>query len=346
MHVNSAAPAELAPATENPGIHVALLGECDPLQWEAALLMGEAKHDELRELAKTSHGHGSESSYRLGIGLARLDGARDRFDDLALEFAVNLDADRPIWLDQSGGMLQKEIVEDQVQVESLCFEKIIETTIKLESLWPVSLNLSGVQVADEAGLELLNESLGSRIQRDLVTRIIAGPFIEQLVTDLIANKTVFPSQKWVFAFHYLRLVGDAASFAAIARNFEEKGGTAPAYRDLVGNARVVPEVVDDASGRFMAGAKMSDVNVDFAQRILRSPQLASASSKVVVVDFSKTRDGALPDVISLAAFAKVIEGKGYEVNFINVNEVLAMVLLCGGVNPVAIASAVEKNPQM
>lgn len=326
--------AELQPSSENPSILVSVLGECDQLQWDSALLLGDEKMDDLRELVRSSHANGTESSYQLGLGLARLDGNKQLFEDLAVEYAVNLGVNPPTWIEQHGAPVGAAAQEDLVDVSSLSFESIIETTIKLESPWPVAISFAKATGGDEAGIELFNESLTSRIQRSLPTRIRqGGDFIDSLLDELRGGAVTSSSPRWNFAFTYLRFMGDAETYDALAAGLSKNGGEAPPYESIGDQASSAPEKKSNDEGRFPSGERLSSLNLEFAQRILNSPRVQEKGAKqaVIVVDCAKLRTGAISDMFHLSAFVNHLQKTGCELRLENVNEVVCVIMRALGV---------------
>jgi hypothetical protein len=143
------------------------------------------------------------------------------------------------------------------------------------------------------------------------------------------------SPRWSFAFTYLRFIGDAETYAALAVGLRKNGGEAPVYESIGDQASSVPEKKPSDEGRFASGERLSSLNLEFAQRILSSPRVQNkgVDRAVIIVDCAKLRTGAITEMFQLSAFIGHLRKSGCELRFENVNEVVSVIMRALGVAP-------------
>lgn len=327
-------PEKMLPSMESPHILVARLGATDQLRWDAAVMLGSGRMDELRAYIKDSQGHGSESSYSLGIGMARLDGDKESFDELAVEFAVNLGVNPPTWIEQHSRVIKTEVDINQIGVNSLEIESIVDATIKMESPWPIRLDFSKVTAFNMMGLELFNESMGSRLDRKLRTFVVGGNDLLNTLSDYVSVNPLSESKAaWGFIFLYLKLTNQPDVFDKNAKKYLALGGDQMVFENLAEKIEEKPEVKIENRG-VPLGDKLSALNQEFARKILKSAGFEKFASGEypVVIDFAQTRIASLVDIIPLSGFMVEMSSQNVRLEFANVNEIILGILRAIGVN--------------
>lgn len=321
-------------SADSPHIFVGYLGEVDRISWNASLMLGAGRMDDLRNFIQEVRGQGSEVAYQLSLGLARLDGDKEIFEDLAVEYAVNLGVNPPNWIEQHNKIAKSENEDHLIQVGDLTFEASIAVTIQMESPWPARIDLSGVKRFEEQGFELFNESMASRKDRNLKTKIKNGESLaEEILEHVKKHSLVECKNAWDFLFMYYKLSGKKDLFEMASALFQKEGGKKIEYVDL-SERDDAPEVRKIASSGVPVGDKLANLTQDFAKKSLK---IASSDSNVVindriVFDFAYVRTGALNDIGSLSAFLSEIGAGGAKVHFANVNEIILGILCALGVD--------------
>lgn len=321
---------------ELPGISAVEIGATDRVLWDGARLFGDGRMDEYRSYLKKLREVQTDSAYAINFGMLRIDGDKEAFEDLAVEYAVNLGKSPPTWLEAHTVKDKNAGQTSIVRVKSLTAENIVETTISLESPWPTVIDLSEVSKVDNTGIELYNDCLVERIARKDKTRIINGEkllrgFVEKVKTGKVSENAAI----WAFCFSYFRIVGDKASFDTMAAEYTAKGGAAQVWSD---ESWTDDRTVDDklASG-FTAGKTLSAVNVDFANRLVREGLVQQAVKKgePIVVDFTNMKGGSIFDMAHVNAFLKTLLEHNAKVSFVNVNEIVLSLMRIIGVDKFA-----------
>jgi ABC-type transporter Mla MlaB component len=313
-----------------PGIKVLELGHIDRLMWEANILFSMGRTEEIRTLAKTAQEKGHEMGYELSMALLRIDGNKQDFEDMAVEYAVQTGNSPPVWLDIHEFKKPAESAPKRVEIKvsSLLAENIIETTIKMESPWPLSLDFSEVTKLDAPGLDIFQESLAGRISRDEATKIKGIERILKNVTDRIKAAPAEGNKGlWAFCFNVLRLTGARTQFDDLAGDYVEKTGEdLPIWKDLREEDEINPPQAAQAAVTmgYDVGDSLSKV----------SPALLSSLSTVAEfkeaklngdsfhIDFSNVRRWTVNDMAHVVLLLQQAAKEKIRLDFININEML------------------------
>lgn len=330
----SVMPDKMLPSADSPHILVGKLGISDQLYWDAAVMLGLGRMDELRSYIKEIHGHGSESSYSLGIGMSRLDGDKVTFDDLAVEFAVNLGVNPPNWMEQHSKAVKTEIDMNAIVVSSLVHDTIVDTTIKMESPWPIRLDLSKVADFSSIGLELFNESMNSRLDRKLKTIVTGGDDIFAKIHEFAkANSLQISKSAWMYMLSFLKLTNKSEIFSQVALEYMNAGGQQVTFENLAHKVEEKSEVKLQPRG-IPLGDKLASLNQDLAQRIIKTAGFEKhiGTGLPIVIDLTLTKVASLIDINCLIAFFNEFSGAEVKFHFANVNEIILGILRAIGVN--------------
>jgi anti-anti-sigma regulatory factor len=318
---------------EIPGISTAEIGVTDRVLWDGARLFGDSRTDEFRSYIRKIRDTQTDSGYAMGFGMLRIDGDKDGFEDLAVEYAVNLGKSPPTWL-ESHTAKEKQVDQTAiVRVKTLTQDTIIATTISLESPWPTVIDLAEVTKVDSTGIDLFNDCLSERIARKDKTRIINGEKLIRGFRDLLkTGKHNEHPLTWAFCFTYYKVLGEQAAFDGLIADYMAKGGPAIKWSDESWkDDRTID--VKIANG-FTAGKTLSAVNIEFANRLIREGILGEAAKKnePITVDFSSMKSGSIFDMAHINAFLKACMDHNAKLNFINVNEIIFSILKIIGVD--------------
>jgi anti-anti-sigma regulatory factor len=316
-----------------PGITSVELGTTDRCQWDAACLFGAGRLDEMATYLERAREANNESAYHLTFGMLRLSGLQAEFENVAVEYAVNVGNSPPNWLEAHTLRQQAVGKVGEVIVRSLTQETIVEVTIKMELPWPCVIDLENVTKIDPLGLELFNDCLAQRLGRGDKTKIVKADKLVRGFMETVRQGTVKQNQaKWDFCFMYLRTRGDQQPYAELADLYKKAGGMPSVWRD--NSWRDERDEAAKVQGGFTAGEGLADLNAAFADRLIREG-LASAAAKSrqpIRVDFTKTRAGSLLDMTSVHAFVSKLLQEKVSIQFVNVNEIHAAILRMMGVD--------------
>jgi hypothetical protein len=324
---------QISQSADSPHIFVGHLGDVDRVCWNAALMLGAGRMDDLRNFIQEVRGQGSEVAYQLSLGLARLDGDKELFEDLAVEYAVNLGVNPPNWIEQHNKVAKSENQDQIIQVGDLTFEAAIEVTIKMESPWPARIDMSEVKKFEEQGLELFNESMSSRSDRNLRTKIKNGDNLAGEIFEHVKKHSLIECKNaWDFLFMYYKLTGQKTSFETAASVFQKEGGKKLEFTDL-SEKDDAPEVRKTASAGIPVGDKLANLNQDFAKKSLKmaASEKDIISDSRILFDFAYVRTASLTDIDSLSSFLTEMDAASAKVHFANVNEIVLGTLNALGV---------------
>lgn len=329
MQTPIAASSRSISVTENaePGVRVAALGMIERGMWEGNILFGLGRHEEVRSLAKAAQEKGSQGGYALLLGLKRLEGDKQGFEDLAVEYAVQTGNSPPVWLDLHD---RKEIRAAPAHVTltilALTSETVIEATIKMESPWPIRLDLASASKWDAMGVAIFNESLSGRILREEKTILLnAEPLVARIVTKIKPQAIQDFEPVWQFCFNAMRLMGDRQGFEILAHEFLEKTGELPVWTDLSEREAEDPEPTrTSARPGIKAGDVLSVFTADFARQLAREADYAVAreTDDVLTMDLAHIVRWTLADMVGLSAFVKTVAADGVRLELVNINEIL------------------------
>jgi anti-anti-sigma regulatory factor len=324
----------LHPSLDSPNILISEMGVTDHLFWDAIFFLSSGRFDELVKFSIKALEKATESSYLLGLGVSRLEGKKEIFEDLAVEYAVNFGVNPPNWLDthsKSAVEINNDVI---IHASSLSSDTIIETTIKMETPWPIRIDLSDVLKYDNLGIDLFNESMNGRLQRKEKTVIFNGQnIIDMLIKKLNQEINLEMKAGWEFVFNYYKLTGKKLEFDSLMEQFVMVGGHLFDWDDLSEiDAVQINEKVK--SKGMLVGEKLSILNGDFAKKILKSPliQPLIKSGDPFIIDFAFTRSASLVDFISLSQFFKELSSSEITLHFFNVNEIIQSLFKIFGVD--------------
>lgn len=323
-----------APSQEAP-ISVVELGTCSKTAWEAFVLFGAGRMDELKTISRKAKESGSATGYSFLLGLARIEGEQGVFEDTAVDFAVQFGQSPPAWFD--GHTRKKDPNAGQIElvIESFSIDTIIEVTVKMESPRPLKIDLSRVSKVDAQGMDLFSEALSGRISRCEKTKIVNGDkLVESLIEKLSSVGGKPPKALWSFCFDYFRLNGMKARHDQAAVTYIGLGGTKPEWVDLS-----EPEADDKTATAFdgwQAGERIRSLSLTAAKTFLATPKGAEAKAAgMLQIDFSLTSAGSLTDAMEFMDVIRFFDQQKIRLSLVNVNEIfLAMFNALGLANMV------------
>lgn len=315
------------------GISAIEIGVTDRISWDGVMLFGNSRMDEFRAYLKKARETQSEPAYAMNFGMARIDGDKDEFEEMAVEYAVHTGKSPPNWLSSHTAKEKKTEQVAVIRVKSLTSETIIETTINLESPWPSVIDLADVTKVDPTGLELYNDCLNERISRNDKTKIINGEGLVKVFEQRLKTAKITESNSyWQFVFTYYKITGEKDKFDVAMSEFAMKGGTPVAWTDAQWKEN--RDVESQLVSGFTAGKALSQVNAGFADRLIREGIVAEAIKKgdPILVDFSSMDEGNIRDSTSVNDFVKKLHDEKVKMHFVNVNEIISAMLHIIGIN--------------
>lgn len=320
------------PDAGDPSIRVAEFGAIDRLLWDANILFSQGRIEEVRMMAKTAQEKGQTSGYDLSISLLRMDGDKEAFEDMAVEYAVQTGNSPPVWLNAHDKQEQARVAPKRVElkVTSLLMENIIETTIKMETPWPLTLDFSQVTKMDESGVDIFQESLSARISRQESTKI---ENIDKILNNVIAKIKLAAYEGheglWTFSFNCLRLLGNRSLFDELCGDFVEKTGEdLPLWSDLRDPDDINPEISETSTHPvlvgFDVGDSLSEVNLNLLKRLVTNSAFNTSrkSNTPFILNFSSIRRWTIVDMAGVLMLLRQAAKDGIRFEFVNLNEML------------------------
>lgn len=331
-----AAPASAGAAEyQETGVRVTAVGSCDRLWWDALMLYGDERMEDVRTLSRTNMEKGGRSSLLLALALARLDNNEAAFEDLAVQYAVDTDQSPPVWVVDKNA--KKEVpgrAPVTVPVRALTADDILEVTIKMESPFPIVLDLGGIAKVDTMGIDLFNESLMARQERNEETTLAnAERIMEKLSSQLRSTGANSQPGVWNCVFNLMLLTGNKEAFERLAQDYTAKTEKVVQWRDLKAAATTEEDKAPQILG-VPTGERLSQVNAAFMKTVLAHPQTKAAreAKEVLGIDFLATRFWSLSDASGVVAFLREAQREKLMVRLVNVNELLEALFRATGVH--------------
>lgn len=305
-----------------PSVRVTTMGSCSRSAWECFILFGAGRIDEFRTMAKKAKERNLHSGYTMLLGIARIDGDKSAFEDVAVDYAMQFGQSPPSWHEAHSRTNRTTESVIEVAVASFSSDTIIETVVKMDMPRPIRLDLSQVKQVDNAGMDLFNEALASRIARGLKTRIVNGDrFVDDLELRLGASTAKLAKASWEFCFSYYRINGLRQHFERAAKKYASLGGEPPQWQDLSEPAQD-PQASQAAGNGFMAPARLVGLDAAAARALLASEAGARARREgTLVVDMVNTTSGSIFNAMDAAEFFSQLRQAGVRVQLLNVNEI-------------------------
>lgn len=302
-------------------VKVTEMGTCSRSAWDCFILFGAGRQDEFRALAKKVKEKGLDSGYTMLIGLARLDGDKTAFEEIAVDYAVQFGQSPPSWHEAHTKKKNPNEGAIETHVESFSIDNIVEVTVKMEIHRPLILNLSKVLKVDAAGIELFNEALAGRQARGVKTRMYNGDrLVEELISKLSLVQGKPHKSLWEFCFAYLRMNGNQKLFTSAMAQYVSIGGEQTPWQDLSEPAE--EEETRAGTDQIHGPERLSGFNSTLADVFLKSAAgLKARESGRVTIDMERTSMGSLIDAIAMPAFIKVLTDAKLKVSLVNVNEI-------------------------
>lgn len=218
------------------GLRVTEHGAIDRFMWEANIFYGKGRIDEVRTLAKDSIEKGHDAGHMLQMALMRLEGDKQAFEDAAVEYAVQTGNSPPVWLDAH----EIKAIDDSAHksisltIQALTSDGIIETTIKMESPWPLTLDFSTLAKIDVMGLDIFHQALCERIKRGEETKLVGIARVLNYITPKLKEATSQSAMSlWEFCLNCYRLTGDRERFNEHAGEYAQRfDAPMPVWKDL------------------------------------------------------------------------------------------------------------------
>lgn len=303
----------------------------DRVMWEANILYGSGRIEEIRSTAKTLQEKGLEVGYELSIALLRLDGKKAAFEDMAVEYAVQTGSSPPVWLDAHDKLGKADAAPKRVlvNIQSLMAENIIETTIKMESPWPLTLDFAEVTKIDSIGLDIFQESLSGRIARAESTLLLNTEKLLASISQKIV-KADYPANAglWTFCFNAHRITGNRNAFDDLMGEFVEKTGEdMPVWKDLRDPEEVMKSKENAQKSAIMGfnlGESLSQVNKNLLKTVYESKQFKDAMQmgRSFCLDFSEVKRWTITDMGGVLGLVDQAKKDKVTLDLINLNEML------------------------
>lgn len=320
----------------DPQIKVIALGNCTRTVWDCLMHFGDGRVDTFKASVEAAKASNLEEGFMLAIGQARLDGNKEAFEDVAVEYATAFGNSPPDWIEAHTVVKKVKAQNTIIDVGNITEALAIETTIKMASPRAQVLDLSNTQKSDSAGLELFNDALQSRLDENSKTSVING---DRLVKHFLEKVRLIPSSQnpavWKFIFHYCRLNNLKELFDQASSAIALAGGDLPKWLDLSDHDNVTKEAEYEPLG-ILVGESLSTINAEFAHMCLKTPQgiLAVQEKRPLIFDMVKTKVGSLMDTAAVIGFSHVLQAEKIPVCVFNVNEIFIEMFKVMGINAV------------
>ena len=320
----------------DPQIKVIALGNCTRTVWDCLMHFGDGRVDTFKASVEAAKASNLEEGFMLAIGQARLDGNKEAFEDVAVEYATAFGNSPPDWIEAHTVVKKVKAQNTIIDVGNITEALAIETTIKMASPRAQVLDLSNTQKSDSAGLELFNDALQSRLDENSKTSVING---DRLVKHFLEKVRLIPSSQnpavWKFIFHYCRLNNLKELFDQASSAIALAGGDLPKWLDLSDHDNVTKEAEYEPLG-ILVGESLSTINAEFAHMCLKTPQgiLAVQEKRPLIFDMVKTKVGSLMDTAAVIGFSHVFQAEKIPVCVFNVNEIFIEMFKVMGINAV------------
>lgn len=314
----------LATESVDPLIPIINLGTADRTTWDCLALFGSEQVEQFRSAIETAKLKNLEVGFILAVGQARLDGNKEAFEDIAVDYSAVSGNSPPDWLDVHAVVKKVKVDQTILMVTDLTADNIIETTIKMENPRPLVLDLAQTMKSDAMGIELFTESLNSRLESHQPTRMLNG---EKLVNNFLSKIKDDPAKQnnavWSFVFSYYRLNGSKDLFDAASGFYKTVGGESPKWCDLSEHEAQEKKVKHKQKG-FLVGESLNSMNASFARSLIKTPEVITAiqEKKSFVFDMIRMRKGSLLDIKEVVEFLHIFQHEKIPVSFVNVNEIL------------------------
>lgn len=315
----------------DPSIRVMELGQVDRVMWEANILYAMGRIEEIRTTAKMLQEKGLDVGYELSIALLRLDGNKAAFEDMAVDYAVQTGSSPPVWLDAHDKLGKAAATPKRVllSIQSLMAESITETTIKMESPWPLTLDFAEVTKLDSVGLDIFQESLAGRIARSESTLLLNSEKMLASISRKIINADYQGNAGlWTFCFNAHRITGNRSAFDDLIGDFVEKTGEdMPVWKDLRDPEEVMKSKENAQKPVIMGfnlGDSLSKVNKNLLKTVYDSKQFKDAMKmgKNLCLDFSEVNQWTITDMGGVLGLIEQAKKDNVKLDLINLNEML------------------------
>lgn len=336
MKTNTQKQKPLTVESLDPQIKVISLGASTRTLWDCLTHFGDGRSDNFRAEIDSAKAKNLEEGFMLAIGLARLDGNKEAFEDVAVEYATTFGNSPPDWIEAHTVIKKAKALHTVIDVGNVTESSVMEATIKMESPRAQWLDLTNTVKSDSIGLELFNEALQSRLDNESKTRLING---DRLVKHFLEKVKLFPSSQnpavWVFIFNYCRMNNLKDLFDQASAAYASVGGDLPKWQDLSDHEDQSKEAAYEPLG-LLVGESLSTINADYAKSVLKTPQgIESArDKKPLKFDMVNTKTGSLLDTAAVVSFSHVMQAENISVCVFNVNEIFIEMFKVMGIDAV------------
>ena len=321
----------------DPGVDVTHYGGCNRATWDCLLHFSSDSREVFKAHVEKAREQNVIEAHLMAIGLARLDGDKVAFEDAAVEYATTFDHSPPDWMEEHQSKKTEKVDTVAIQVQSLTMESIIEATMKMENPRPLIIDLGKAAKSDTMGIDMFNESLNGRIERNDPTKINN---VDRLVTHYIDQIKKQPAKNhqgiWNFIFNCCKLSGSKKLYDLASKANEEAGGSPPKWENLAHEENQEASKQSQSKGIVLDG-KLSTLNDQFARALFKMPEGTKAleTKEPMIFDFVNIRQASLADARDIIHFTKVFQGLKVPFEFINVNEIIIEILKAIGIDQVA-----------
>lgn len=307
----------------DPQVNVITLGSSTKTLWDFLKIFGSGQTDTFKKSIEEAKAKNLEEAFMLAIGLARFDGNKEAFEDVAVEYATSFGNSPPDWIESHTIEKKAKVHQIILPVGNLTESEIIETIIKMETPKAQILDFANTVKSDAEGIKHFNEALQERLKNKAKTSMVNG---DRLVKHFLEKVKLYPSKQntpaWSFIFHYFRINNHRDLFDQASSAYASVGGDLPKWEDLSDKENQKKEIKHEPLG-IIVGESLSSINADFAKKSLKTPEgiLAQKEKKPLAFDMVYTKEGSLLNATEVVAFAQVMKNAKVQIAVFNVNEI-------------------------
>lgn len=329
------------PDPADQAIRVSEYGQIDRHMWEANVLFALGRTDEVKANAKALKEKSHVLGYTLTLALLRLDGDQASFRQLAEEYAENTGNSPAVWLEahEKSASTDAAINSTTVKISSLLTERILETTMRMDTSYPLTLDFENVTEVDSSGVDIFHESLTGRISRGestilLSTDKLAGQISKKIRLDnYIGNPEIT-----AFLLDVYRMTGNQHDFdELVSAGTKNDSSEKPMWSDL--RDRALPEFFNVKESRiltkgFNIGESLAIVNPLLITSLQSNEEFQNSRQhgQDFTLDFSKVNRWTFTDMSGVLQFLRQAETIKISLKFINVNEILLALFKAFGID--------------
>lgn len=300
----------------------------------------------LREALADPAAAATEGLWRMLLDLQRLNGARQRFDELALDFATRFECSPPPWNDLSGAPATPR--GEAVPLLALAGRLSSELATQLEQLeriarkgGAVRIDLGRVRDADDAACPLLRQAIDElRAKRIKVWLLNGGELAEALGKRVRPGEAVAPDT-WLLLLELVQAGGDEARFEELALDYAITFELSPpSWEPERRTPQALNAVADERPAAEAAGKafRLEGELIGAGSEPMRRMLAYAAERERTVVDCEGLRRVDFVCAGSLLNELAKLQAKGCRVALIKLNALVEVLLRVMGIAEVASVS--------